>query len=618
MAAPTATPTAKPTEIIDNITVRFAGDSGDGMQLAGMQLTNTSAIFGNDIATLPDFPAEIRAPAGSLAGVSGYQIHFSEQRIHTPGDGCDALVAMNPAALKTNLDELAIGGTLIVNEDAFNKGNLAKAGYENDPLADGSMGRYRLLKVKIDQLTTEAAQDTGLTNKAVLRTKNFFALGLIYWMYGRPMDPTLGWIESKFKSVPAVAEANTKALKAGYFYGETTEDFAVRYEVRKASIPPGKYRKVTGNEAVALGLVAASKLAEKTLVYASYPITPASDILHELARFTHYGVKTFQAEDEIAAMAAVVGAAFGGALAATGTSGPGLALKSEAIGLGVMTELPMVVVNVQRGGPSTGLPTKTEQADLLQALWGRNGECPVAVIAARSPSDCFDMTLEAFRIATHFMTPVILLSDGYLANGAEPWKVPAISALPDMHVGHPKGNGDEFKPYARDENLRRPWAVPGTPGLQHRIGGLEKANIDGNVSHDPVNHEEMVRLRERKIAGIADSIPEQEVEGDLGGDLLVVGWGSTYGAIVTAVEHANAKGNRVACAHIRYLNPFPKNLGDVLRSHKKVLIPEMNRGQLLIKIRAEYLVDAIGYHKVQGRPFRIAEIEQRIDEVLKG
>ncbi len=608
----------KPVEHIDSITVRFAGDSGDGMQLAGTQLTNTSAIFGNDISTLPDFPAEIRAPAGSLAGVSGFQIHFSEQRIHTPGDGCDALVAMNPAALKTNVQDLAIGGALIVNDDAFNKSNLAKAGYDENPLENESLSKYRLFRVKIDTLTTEAAKDTGLGNKAILRTKNFFALGLTYWMYGRPLESTFEWIEKKFSKVPAVAEANTKALKAGYYYGETTESFAVRYQINRASIPAGKYRKITGNEAVAIGLAAAAKLADKPLNYCTYPITPATDILHELARYQNYNITTFQAEDEIAAMCAAIGASFAGTLAATGTSGPGLCLKAEALGLAVMTELPVVVVNVQRGGPSTGLPTKTEQADLLQALYGRNGECPVAILAPATPSDCFDMTLEAFRIAMRYMTPVILLSDGYLANGAEPWQIPTVENLPDLHKSHPAANGNAFEPYARDERLARPWAVPGTKGLQHRVGGLEKANVTGNVSYDPHNHEAMIKLRADKIAGIASDIPPLKVEGAEDGELLVLGWGSTYGAIVSAVENARKNGKSVACAHLRYLNPFPANLEQVLKAHKKILIPEMNMGQLLLKIRGDFLIPAIGYSKVQGKPFRISEIEEKIDEVLKG
>ncbi len=605
-------------EKLENIVVRLAGDSGDGMQLAGTQLTNTSAIVGNDIATLPDFPAEIRAPAGSLAGVSGYQLNFSNHRIHTPGDGCDVLVAMNPAALMTNLEDLTPGGILIANEDAFNKNNLAKAGYEDNPLDTVESKGYRLFRVPIDKLTTEAAKDTGLGTKAILRTKNFFALGLVYWLYGRPLDQTLNWIERKFKKVPAVADANTKALKAGYYFGETTEAFHTRYEVTKATIEPGTYRKITGNEAIAIGLIAAANKANKCLFYGSYPITPASDILHELAHFAHFNVKTFQAEDEISAITSCIGAAFAGAFAATGTSGPGMALKGEGLGLAVMTELPLVVVNVQRGGPSTGLPTKTEQADLLQAMFGRNSECPIPILAPSTPGDCFGMAMEAFRIAVKYMTPVILLSDGYLANGAEPWKIPNIADLPDIRVQHPSANGKTFHPYERNEDLSRPWAIPGIKGLQHRIGGLEKQNVTGNVCYDPHNHELMVKLRAQKIAGIAKDVPPLKVEGPAQGDLLVLGWGSTYGANISAVERVQATGAKVACAHLRYLNPLPSNVRDVLQSYKKVLIPELNLGQLRLMIRSEFLVDAIGYNKVQGKPFRISEVERKIEEVLKG
>lgn len=603
---------------LEGVTVRFAGDSGDGMQLAGTQLTNTSAIFGNDISTLPDFPAEIRAPAGSLAGVSGFQISFSERLIHTPGDACDTLVAMNPAALKTNLCDLVDGGVLMVNSEAFTKNNLAKAGYDENPLENGSLSSYQVFQVPIDKLTTEAAKDSGLGNKALLRTKNFFALGMVYWLYGRQMAPTLEWIEKKFKRMPAVVEANAKALKAGFYYGETTESFATRFEIRKAAIPPGKYRKLTGNEAVAIGLITAAKLAGKTLFYGSYPITPASDILHELSRYAHFGVKTFQAEDEIAAITSTIGASFAGAFAATGTSGPGLALKSEGLGLAVMIELPLVVVHVQRGGPSTGLPTKTEQSDLWQAIYGRNGECPIPVLAARSPADCFQMAIEAFRIATTYMTPVLLLTDGYLANGAEPWRIPKVEDLPQIKVVHPTANGEEFLPYSRNEKLARPWAIPGTKGLEHRVGGLEKADGTGVVCYDAENHEKMVHLRAAKIAGIADDLPLQEVEGPEKADLLVLGWGSTYGAILSAVERARARGVSVACANLRYLNPFPRNLKSILANHERILVPEMNCGQLLHKIRGDFLVDAIGFSKVQGKPFHIVEIEAKIEEVLKG
>lgn len=603
---------------LDHVVVRFAGDSGDGMQLAGTQLTNTSAIVGNDISTLPDFPAEIRAPAGSLAGVSGFQLNFSERLVHTPGDGCDVLVAMNPAALKTNIADLADGGTLIVNADAFSTKNLEKAGYDSDPLEDDSISNYALFKVQIDKLCTEAAKDTGLGNKAILRTKNFFALGLIYWLYDRPLDTTEKWIQNKFAKAQAVADANLKALRAGFYYGETTEAFQTRYQVNRAVIPAGRYRKLTGNEAVAMGMITAAHLAKKQLFYGTYPITPASDILHELSKYANFGVKTFQAEDEIAAIASALGAAFAGEFAATGTSGPGIALKGEAMGLAVMTELPMVIVNVQRGGPSTGLPTKTEQADLLQAMFGRNGECPMPVIAAATPGDCFSMTIEAFRLAAKYMTPVILLTDGYLANGAEPWQLPNLADLPEIAVNHPQANGKEFEPYLRNDFGARPWAVPGTKGLEHRIGGLEKADITGNVSYDPDNHEKMVKLRDAKVAGIANDIPSVEIHGDKDADLLVLGWGSTYGAIVSAVDDVRKAGKKVASAHVKYLNPFPKNLGEVVKSFKKVVIPEMNMGQLLPIIRSKFLVDAVGFNKIQGKPFTIKEMVARIEELLEG
>ncbi len=606
------------TRRLDHVVIRFAGDSGDGMQLAGTQLTNTSAAFGNDVSTLPDFPAEIRAPAGTLAGVSGFQLNFSERLVHTPGDGCDVLVAMNPAALKANIADLTEDGTVIVNTDAFSAKNLEKAGYESNPLEDGSIASHALFKVQIDKLCSEAAKDTGLGNKALLRTRNFFALGLVYWLYDRPMVTTEKWIETKFAKVRAVADANLKALHSGYYYGETTEVFQTRYQVNRAEIPPGRYRKLTGNEAVAMGMVAAARLANKTLFYGTYPITPASDILHELSKQAHFDVKTFQAEDEIAAVASTLGASFAGELAATGTSGPGIALKGEAMGLAVMTELPVVIVNVQRGGPSTGLPTKTEQADLLQAMFGRNGECPMPVLAASTPGDCFDMTIEAFRIATRYMTPVILLSDGYLANGAAPWMLPKLSDLPDLSVQHPQANGREFLPYERNEFGARPWAVPGTRGLEHRIGGLEKAAGSGNVSYDPDNHERMIKLRAAKVAGIANDIPPIEIYGDQDADLLLLGWGSTYGAIISAVDDVRSKGKKVASAHVKYLNPFPKNLGEVVQSFKRVVIPEMNMGQLLPMIRSTYLVDAIGFNKVQGKPFHIKEVVAKIEELLEG
>ncbi|HEY7158453.1 MAG TPA: 2-oxoacid:acceptor oxidoreductase subunit alpha [Gemmataceae bacterium] len=621
-----------PVEEVTEATIRLAGDSGDGMQLAGTQFTHTSAMLGNDISTLPDFPAEIRAPAGTLAGVSGFQIHFSSTDIHTPGDQLNTLIAMNPAALKTNLKDLEAGGILIVNSDAFQKGDLDKAGYKSNPLTDGSLKGYRVLAVSITKLNREAVADLKLSVREADRCKNFFALGLVYWLYERSLEPTLRWIQSKFGKNPSVMEANTRALKAGYNYGETTEAMPVHYRVSKANIPPGRYRKITGNEALALGLVAASQQSGLALVYATYPITPASDILHQLAEMKRYSVRTLQAEDEIAAVGAAIGASFGGALGVTGTSGPGVCLKSEAIGLAVMTELPLVIIDVQRGGPSTGLPTKTEQADLLQAMYGRNGECPAAIIAPCSPSDCFHMAFEAVRLAVRFMTPVFLLSDGYLANGAEPWLIPDPTKLPKLAVrfarghaatnGNGNGNGSSngdavFHPYQRDERLVREWAIPGTPGLEHRIGGLEKEDVTGNVSYDPANHHHMVQTRAQKIANIANDIPELTVTGPAEGDLLVLGWGGTYGSLTTACERARHKGWKVAHAHLRYLNPMPRNTGDVLKRYKKVLIPELNAGQLRTLIRAAYLVDAVGLNKVQGKPFLVREIESKIEELLR-
>ncbi len=600
---------------IEEITVRFCGDSGDGMQLAGTQMTNTSAIFGNDVSTLPDFPAEIRAPAGSLAGVSGFQLHFGSRTLRTPGDALNTLVAMNPAGLMANIADLEPGGILLVNEDAFSAGNLTKAGCTDNPLDNGSLKDFQVFRIPIDKLNAEACKGTGLTTRAASRCKNFFALGLVYWLYGRPLEPTLRWIQTKFGSKPAVADANTKALKSGYFYGETAEMFSARYVVPPAKIAPGRYRRLTGNEATALGLIAAAQLTGKTLFYGSYPITPASDILHELAAHKNFGVRTFQAEDEIAAITSTIGAAFAGALAVTGTSGPGLALKGEAIGLAVITELPLVIVNVQRGGPSTGLPTKTEQADLNQAIFGRNGEAPVCVIAAATPADCFDMAIEAFRIAVEFMTPVILLTDGYLANGAEPWRIPSVDSLPTFNIAHPK-NGDSYQPYLRNERLVRKWALPGTPGLEHRLGGIEKHDVTGEVCYEPTNHEHMIQTRRRKIDNIAETIPDLEIVGDACGDLLVLGWGSTYGAITTAVEECRKDGLDVSGAHLRYLDPMPKNTAEVLKGFNRVLIPEMNMGQLLGLIRSHFVVDAIGYSKVQGKPFIVGEIRGKIEEIL--
>ncbi len=604
-------------EELESVTVRFAGDSGDGMQITGSQFTSTSAIIGNDISTLPDFPAEIRAPAGSLPGVSGYQLNFSSREIRTPGDEPNALIAMNPAALKVNLKELEAGGILVVNTDEFVAGNLKKAGYEKNPLEDGSLSGYRLFQIPITSNTLKALESLNLPHKQLERCKNFYALGLMYWLYDRPMEPTIKWIDEKFalKSVE-IAAANKLALKAGYNYADTTEVFTVHYRVGKAKIKPGKYRNITGNEATALGFVTASQLAERPLFYGSYPITPASDVLHELSKHKNFGVKTFQAEDEIAAIGAAIGASFAGHIGLTGTSGPGVALKSEAIGLAVMTELPLVIIDVQRGGPSTGLPTKTEQADLLQAMFGRNSESPVAIVAPATPADCFQMAVEAVRIATKFMVPTFFLSDGYLGNGSEPWEIPAVENLPKMKVNF-RTETEGFFPYLRDEaTLARPWAIPGTPGLEHRIGGIEKQNITGNVSYDPDNHDFMCRLRAEKVNRIANDIPPLEVFGAPEGKVLVLGWGGTYGAITTAVEQLQAQGASVSSAHLRYLNPFPKNIGEVLSKFERVLIPELNLGQLAMLIRARFLIDAVSFAQVKGKPFKVSQLVEKIKELL--
>ena len=599
--------------------IRFAGDSGDGMQLVGTRFTDTSAAsIGNDISTLPDFPAEIRAPAGTLAGVSGYQIQFSSHEIFTPGDQVNTMVVMNPAALKTNVKDLEKGGILIINTDSFGPNDLLKAGYKESPLDNDSLKGYRVIRVPMTSLNRKAVAEMKLSTREADRCKNFFALGLVYFLYERPLDPTLKWIKDKFAKNAAVMEANVRALKAGYNYGDTIEALPHQYRVLKAKLKPGKYRKITGNEAVALGLVAASMLADKPLVYASYPITPASDILHQLASMKKYGVRTVQAEDEIAAIGVALGAAFGGHIGVTGTSGPGVCLKSEFIGLGVITELPLVIVDVQRGGPSTGLPTKTEQADLLQAMFGRNGECPCAILAPCSPADCFAITVEAVRIAIRFMTPVFILSDGYIANGAEPWEISGVTQLAKIPVEHPtKANHEDgFMPYLRDSRLVRQWAVPGTPGLEHRIGGIEKEDVTGNVNYDPQNHEHMCRTRAQKIANIAGEIADLAVMGPDSGDLLVIGWGGTYGSIKTAVENLQGKGYKVAQAHLRHLNPFPKNTGDVLKRYKQILVPELNGGQLRMLLRAKYLVDAQGLNKIQGKPFLVSEIESAMYELL--
>jgi 2-oxoglutarate ferredoxin oxidoreductase subunit alpha len=603
---------------LERVTIRFAGDSGDGMQLTGTQFTRTAAAFGNDISTLPDFPAEIRAPAGSLPGVSGFQLSFSSTEIYTPGDAPDVLVAMNPAALKANLGELPAGGALIVNEDAFTAQNLQKVGYTANPLQDGSLKQWNVFAVPISTLNSRALEGLGLTNKQVDLTKNFFALGLMFWLYERDVAGTIKWIDDKFSKRPEIAEGNKRALKAGYNFGETTEIFHERYIVPPAKLSPGHYRNITGNEATALGFVAASKLAARDLFYGSYPITPASDILHQLASYKNFGVKTFQAEDEIAAIGAAIGASYGGAMGMTASSGPGIALKSEALGLAVMVELPLVVVDVQRSGPSTGMPTKTEQADLLQVLYGRNSDSPVAVVAPATPGECFTYAIEAWRLAIKYMTPVVYMSDAFLATGAEPWRIPDFDELPSIAVPN-RTEREGFWPYLRDETtLARPWAVPGTPGLEHRIGGLEKADIMGNVSYDPDNHHRMQLLRQAKIAGIAADIPPLDVFGPAEGDLLILGWGSTYGAIRSAVERLQDKGASIAHAHLRYLNPLPANTGDVLKAYRRVLIPEVNLGQLSMLIRARYLVDAVGYNRVRGKPFRIAELEAEAERVLAG
>ncbi len=602
---------------LDRVTIRFAGDSGDGMQLTGTQFTRTAAVFGNDISTFPDYPAEIRAPAGSLPGVSGFQISFSASDIHTPGDAPDVLVAMNPAALKTNVADLPAGGAIIVNSDAFTPANLSKAAYAASPLMDDSLKQYKVFPVPISTLNAAALEGLEMTSKQVDLTKNFFALGLMFWLYERSMVPTVEWIDQKFSSRPVVAEANKRALKAGYAFGETTEMFHQTYRVPKAKLAPGTYRNITGNEATALGFLAAAQCAKRDLFYGSYPITPATDILQYLATYKSFGVRTFQAEDEIAAMGSTIGAAYGGALALTGTSGPGVALKTEAMGLAVMTELPMVIVNVQRAGPSTGLPTKVEQADLFQAIFGRNGEAPMPVLAPATPGECFTLAIEASRIALKYMTPVMYLSDAFVGNGAEPWKVPALDVLPDISVPNAvKGEG-RFLPYGRDpETLSRPWAVPGTPGLEHRIGGLEKLDGLGTVSYDTENHHRMSILRRDKVAGIANDIADLEVFGPERGELLILGWGSTYGALRSAAERLQAEGKSVAHAHLRHLFPFPKNTGDVLRSYKTVLVPELNLGQLWFVLRGTYLVDAISYGRVRGKPFRIAEIVDEANRLL--
>ncbi|MFA6457388.1 MAG: 2-oxoacid:acceptor oxidoreductase subunit alpha [Bacteroidota bacterium] len=608
----------KETRVLDEVTIRFAGDSGDGMQLTGGQFTNTSAAMGNDLSTLPDYPAEIRAPIGTTYGVSGFQIHFGATEINTPGDHCDVLVAMNAASLKVNLRSLIDGGIIIVNTDGFGDKNLKLAGYAQSPLSDGSLSKFQVFQVDITKLTNLALADMNLSQKVVDKTKNFFALGMMYWMYNRTLDNTSQWIMEKFEKKPELIEANTRVMKAGWNFAETTDIFVVKYDVKPAPLTPGKYRNINGNQATALGFVAAANKANLPLFLGSYPITPASDILHELSYFKNYGVKTFQAEDEIAGITSAIGASFGGSLAITTTSGPGVALKTEAIGLAVMTELPLVIVNVQRGGPSTGLPTKTEQADLLQAVYGRNGEAPVPVIAASTPSDCFNAAFEASRIALKYMTPVMLLTDGYIANGSEPWLIPEVKDLKDIPVKF-RTDPNNYLPYLRDDiTLSREWAIPGTPGLEHRIGGLEKQDKTGNINYEPENHDKMIKLRASKVERIANDIPLATVEGVEKGDVLVVGWGGTYGTIKTAVDRKRKEGKSVAHLHLRYINPLPKNVGEILSKYKTVLVPEINLGQLIKILREKYLVPAVGLNKVQGLPFRSIEIEQKIDEILGG
>ncbi len=609
-------------EILQDVVIKFAGDSGDGMQLTGSQFTNSTAMLGIDLATFPDFPAEIRAPQGTLPGVSGYQLRFSSDRIFTPGDACDVLVAMNAAALKTNLKGLKRNGKIIANVDGFDAKNLRLANYPDgiNPLENGSLEGYEVIKMDVTKMTREALKEFEMGTKEKDRAKNMFVLGFLYWMYNRSLDNTIEFLTGKFSKKEDILNSNIKVLQAGYNYGDTTETFTTRYSVEKAKMPAGTYRSIMGNQAVAYGLIAASQKSGLQLFLGSYPITPASDILHELSRHKAFGVKTFQAEDEIAAITSVIGAAYGGSLGVTATSGPGMALKAEAMGLAVMLEIPLLVCNIQRGGPSTGLPTKTEQSDLLQAYYGRNGECPMPIVSASTPSDCFSAVYEAVRIAVQHMTPVIFLSDGYIANGAEPWRFPKSEELPAIEVNFKTELGhheESFQPYLRDEKLVRPWAVPGSPGLEHRVGGLEKQNITGNVSYDPDNHQMMVKIRQEKVDKIADYIPEQKLDnGPEKGKVLVLGWGSTYGAIKSAVIDLLAEGHEVSHAHLRYVRPFPKNLGEMLKNFEHILIPELNNGQLIKIIRDQYLVDAKGYHKIMGIPFTKHEMVEEIKKLL--
>ena len=610
----------KTFKTIDDAVIRFAGDSGDGMQLTGGRFTETTAVVGNDLSTLPDFPAEIRAPAGSLAGVSAFQIHFSSKDIHTPGDSPDVLVAMNPAALKVHQAEIVPGGTIILNTDSFTKKNLNFAGYESSPVEDGTLDDYfTVIPIEMNKLVTAACEGLDMSAKFVGRTKNFFALGVLYYMYDRPLEATEKWLEKKFAGKDTIIEANKRAMNAGYNYAHTTELFTTRYKVEKAVLPKGQYRNINGNHATSLGLLAASEKSGLKLFFGGYPITPASDILQTLAAWKHFGVQTFQAEDEIAGITSIIGAAFTGSLAVTATSGPGIALKGEAMGLAVMTELPMVIINVQRGGPSTGLPTKTEQSDLNQALYGRNGEAPLPIIAASTPGDCFYAAYEASRIALKYMTPVVLLTDGYLANGSEPWKIPSVKSLDDIKVKFKKSskNGEDYLPYERDEKtLARPWALPGTPGLEHRVGGLETAENTGHVSYDPDNHHRMVELRQEKVNRIQNDIAKTEVFGENNGEVLIISWGGTYGSCRSAVETLLDEGKSVSHVHLRWISPLPKDLGEIIAKFKKVLVPEINMGQLIKLIRSEYLVDAKGLNQVTGRPISGKRIIENVNELI--
>ncbi len=603
----------KPITHLTAVTVRLVGDSGDGMQLMGSQLTNTSALAGNDIATFPDFPAEIRAPRGTRAGVSGFQLQFSSEEIFTPGDGLDALIAMNPAALITNIADLNDGGILIVNSDSFEDKDLKLAKLKTNPLVDGTVDRFRLIEVPMTKLTRNAVQDLGISTKVADRCRNFFGMGLLFWLYGRDISPTTRFIEAKFRSKPDIAEANRRVLMAGWNYGETTEHFASTYQVRPAKLPPGQYRNIMGNQALAWGLMTAAMLSDKSLFLSTYPITPASDVLHELSHFKNFGIRTMQAEDEISAICSTIGAAFGGSMAVTTSSGPGISLKSEGANLAMMLELPLLIVDIQRAGPSTGMPTKTEQSDLNQVMFGRNGESPLPVCAASSPGDCFNVAIEAWRIATQFMTPVIILSDAYVANGAEPWLIPKTAELPRIEIRHPGpiSAGEVFLPYERDSRLARPWAIPGTTGLMHRIGGLEKEDRTGNVSYDPLNHQHMVQTRAQKVANVANVIAPLEVDGPETGRLLVLSWGGTLGACRTAVQQCRAEGCAIAHVHLRWINPFPKNLGEIVQNYDHIVIPELNTGQLRMLIRAKYLVDAQGLNKVQGKPFTVTELKAK-------